>query len=119
MSFLGNEGSLDRDLLGGRNSLSGSSGTIQLGERRDANLGDGFGHIDRFLAADFLGVLAGAKIAFDLHVGALGERCCEFRKLAEDDAAVPGGLALSLSGLRVSPAAFGGEREDRERRVGL
>ena len=66
----------------------------------------------RCLESDLLAaVLAAAKLAFDLNVGALGQRSSEFGELAEDDATVPLGLRDVLAALLV---LVGGLRRQRE-----
>jgi hypothetical protein len=51
-------------------------------------------------------ILAGADLAFELNVRALGERSCELAELPPDDTAMPGRLRLALTRLAILPATL-------------
>ena len=85
-------------------------GTIQLENRVDPNLPDGYFGVGLRAV-----VLAAAQLTFDLDMSALLEGGGELTELAEDDATVPFGVLDVLAVLLVG--ALGCQREGRKAAV--
>jgi hypothetical protein len=94
-------------------------GPVEFDDSERADFGDRLLHLGRLLAGRLLRVLAGANLAFDLDVRALGQRRGVLAELAPGNAAVPGGLRLILARFAILPTALGGQRQDGECGVAL
>src|SRR5580698_1485620 len=79
---------------------------IELENRIDPNLGDGF-----FFARLLAVIFPGADLAFHLDVSSFGQRGCELGELPEDDATVPFGVRDIFALLLVLVGGLGGQRE--------
>src|SRR5581483_614946 len=91
---------------------------IELGEAMDSNLRDRLLDGSRFLTGGFFGVLAGANFTLDLYMRPFQKSGGRLTGFAKGDAAMPRDFGLVLARFRVFPAAIGGQREDRVRRLG-
>src|SRR5579859_1409850 len=112
MSSYGKTGLSGRFLPGILVLRAGLLGPIELEDRADADLPDApfeVGILDR----DF----ATAQFAFDLDMGAFGQRGGELGELAEDHTAMPFGLCDILAALLVLVRGLGCERKCREAAV--